>query len=197
MVSRLKLGGKKRRFFYPQPKLIDSLTNYLLTLWQNDWTLTINYQHREVPYTSPYPEISNPICPLIAPRCYIHLRWRFCLLVVVVSLFLDKTPAWWVSWRHLTSWLFEVWLSLRGKSWLTKPVDLSQLSWHRTSRRLANCNRKKHEQVLPWNRLNKKSRPLMGNLKVEACWVCCPIKSSCLKKESWNKKLFVETTSQS
>ena len=33
------------------------------------------YYHRKVLYTSPHPEIhpSNPICPLIAPRCYICL----------------------------------------------------------------------------------------------------------------------------
>ena len=42
-----------------------------------------NYKHREMLYTSSHlikinsiPIQSHPI-PLIAPRCYIHLRWRF------------------------------------------------------------------------------------------------------------------------
>ena len=41
--------------------------------------------------------------------------------------------------------------------------------------------------ALPRNRLNKKSRPSVGNLKVETCWICGPIKSSRLHKESWNE----------
>ena len=43
-----------------------------------DMILRNQHSHRALLYTSPHPEIPiQSTHPLIAPRCYIHLRWRY------------------------------------------------------------------------------------------------------------------------